>query len=115
MQNHKSRDTWSNRQIWHWSTKESQFKANRVLPRDCTCHSKHLLPTTQEKTLYMDINRWSNQRQIDYILCSHRWRNTIESAMTRQGADCASDHELLTAKFRLKLKKEGKNHYMIQV
>ena len=28
--------------------------------------------------------------------------------MTRQGADCASDHELLTAKFRLKLKKEGK-------
>ena len=31
----------------------------RVLPRKCTGHSKHPLPTTQEKTLYMDITRWS--------------------------------------------------------
>ena len=30
-------------------------KANRVLPRERTGHSKHPLPTTQEKTLYMDI------------------------------------------------------------
>ena len=34
-------------------------KGNRVLPRECTGHSKHPLPTTQEKTLYMDITRWS--------------------------------------------------------
>ena len=26
---------------------------------ECTCHSKHPLPTIQEKTLYMDISRWS--------------------------------------------------------
>ena len=32
---------------------------HRVLPRKCTGHSKHPLPTTQEKTLHMDINRWS--------------------------------------------------------
>ena len=32
----------------------------------------------------------------------------IQSAKTRTGADCGSDHELLTAKFRLKLKKVGK-------
>ena len=31
----------------------------RVLPRKCTGHSKHPLPTTQEKTLHMDITRWS--------------------------------------------------------
>ena len=31
----------------------------RVLPRECTGHSKHSLPTTQEKTLHMDITRWS--------------------------------------------------------
>ena len=31
----------------------------RVLPRECTGHSKHPLPTTQEKTLHMDITRWS--------------------------------------------------------
>ena len=30
-----------------------------VLPRKCTGHSKHPLSTTQEKTLYMDITRWS--------------------------------------------------------
>ena len=46
--------------------------------------------------------------QIDYILCSQRWRRSIQSARTRPGADCASDHELLIAKFRLKLKKVGK-------
>ena len=34
-------------------------KTNRVLPRKCTGHSKHPLPTTQEKTLHMDITRWS--------------------------------------------------------
>ena len=45
---------------------------------------------------------------IDYILCSQRWRSSIQSAETRQGADCGSDHELLIAKFRLKLKKVGK-------
>ena len=48
------------------------------------------------------------QNQIDYILCSQRWRSSIQSAKTRLGADCSSDHELLVAKFRLKLKKEGK-------
>jgi len=31
----------------------------RVLPRKCTGHSKHPLPTTQQKTLHMDITRWS--------------------------------------------------------
>ena len=37
-----------------------QAKANSVLPTECTGHSKFPLPTTQEKTLYMDITRWSN-------------------------------------------------------
>ena len=49
-----------------------------------------------------------HQNQTDYILCSQRWRSSIESAKTRPGADCGSDHELLIAKFRLKLKKVGK-------
>ena len=52
-----SRDTWSNRQIWPWSTEWSRAKANGVLPRERTGHSKHPLPTTQEKTLHMDITR----------------------------------------------------------
>ena len=46
--------------------------------------------------------------QIDYIICSWRWRSFIQSAKTRPGADCGSDHKLLIAKFRLELKKVGK-------
>ena len=42
----KSRDTWSNRQVWPWSTKWSRAEANRVLSREHTGHTKHLLPTT---------------------------------------------------------------------
>ena len=49
-----------------------------------------------------------HQHQIDYILCSQRWRSSIQSAKTRPGADCNSDHELLIAEFRLKLKKVEK-------
>ena len=49
-----------------------------------------------------------HRNQIDYILCSQRWRSSIQSAKARRGADCSSDHELLIAKFRLKLKKVGK-------
>ena len=55
----KSRDTWNNRQIWPWRTKWSRAKANRVLSREHTGHSKHPLPTIQEMTLHMGITRWS--------------------------------------------------------
>ena len=49
-----------------------------------------------------------NTDQIHYFICSQRWRSSIQSTKTRPGADCGSDHELLIAKFRLKLKKVGK-------
>ena len=55
----KSRDIWSHRQVWPWSTKWSRTKANRVLPTECTGQSKHPVRTTHKKTLYMDITRWS--------------------------------------------------------
>ena len=62
-----------------------------------------------KRRLYMwtspDGQHWN---QIDYILCSQRWRSSIQSAKTRLGADCGSDHELLIAEFRFKLKKVGK-------
>ena len=51
-----------------------------------------------------------HSNQIDYILCSQTWRNSIQSAKTSPGADCGSDHELLIAKFRLKLKKVRKTN-----
>ena len=49
-----------------------------------------------------------HRNQIDYILWSQRWRSSIQSAKTRPGAYCGSNHEHLIAKFRLKLKKVGK-------
>ena len=52
-----------------------------------------------------DGQHWN---QIDYILCSQRWRSSIQSATTRPGADCGSDHEFLIAKFRFQLKKVRK-------
>ena len=48
------------------------------------------------------------RNQIDYILCSQRWRSSLQSSKTRPGVDYGSDHELLIAKFWLKLKKLGK-------
>ena len=58
----KSRDTWSNRQVWPWSTEWSRAKVNTVLPREHVAHNKHHLPVTQEITLHMDISRWSISR-----------------------------------------------------
>ena len=51
----------------------------------------------------MDITR----NQTDCVLCNQRWRSSKQSAKTRSETDCGSDHELLIAKFRLKLKKVG--------
>ena len=70
-----------------------------------------------ENTLFQQHKRrlytWTSlddqhQNQIDYILCNQRWRSSIQSARTRPRADCGSDHELLIAKFKFKLKKVGK-------
>jgi len=55
----KSRDTWSNRQVWPWRTKRGRAKASWILPRECTGHSKYTFSTTQEMTLHMDFTKWS--------------------------------------------------------
>ena len=52
----------------------------------------------------MDLTRWSILKSD----CSQIQRSSTQSAKTGLGADCGSDHELLIAKFRLKLKKVGK-------
>ena len=62
-----------------------------------------------QRRLYMWRSPYGQyQSQIDYILCSQRWRGSIQSAKSRLRAECGSDHELLIAKFRFKLKKVGK-------
>ena len=104
----KSRNTWSNRQIWPWNAEWSRAKTNRVLPRKCTGHSKHPLPITQEKTLHMDITRWSTPKSDWLYSFQPKIENLLKSTKTRPGANCGTDHELLFAIFRLKLKKVRK-------
>ena len=101
----KSRNTWSNRQIWPWNMEWNRAKTNRVLP---TGHSKHFFQQYKRRLYTWTSPDGQHQNQIDYILCSQRWRSSIQSAKTRLGTDCGSDNELLIAKFRLKLKKVGK-------
>ena len=66
---------------------EAKQRLTRVLPRERTDHSKHPLPTTQEITLHKDITNVQYQNQIDYILCSRRWRSAIQSAKTGPKGD----------------------------
>ena len=84
---------------------------------------QRLIEICQENTLVMantlfqqhkrQFYTWTSsdgqyQNQIDYILCSQRWRSSIHSAKTRLRADCGSNHELLIAKFRLEESRERK-------
>ena len=76
----------------------------RVLPRN-TLFQQH------KRRLYTRTSPDGQHRnQTDYILYSQRWKSSIQSAKKKKspGADCGSYHELLIAKFRLKLKKVGK-------
>ena len=75
-------------------------------------------------TLFQHHKRWlytwtspdgQYWNQTDYIFCSQRWRSSIQSAKTRQGADCGSYHELLITKFRLKWKKVRKTTRPLKV
>ena len=49
------------------------------------------------------------QYQTDTFFVAKDGEAYTQSAKTRPGADCGSDHQLLIAKFRLKLKNTGKN------
>ena len=78
------------------------------------CQEKALVITN---TLFQQHKRrlytWKSpdgqhRNQVDYIPCSQRWRRSIQSTKIRPGADYGSDHELLIANFRLKLKEVEK-------
>ena len=105
----KSRNTWSNMQIFGLVVQNEAGQRLIEFCRENALVIANTLFQQHKRRLYP----WTSpdghhQNQIDYILCSQRWRSCIESAKTRPGADCGSDHELLIAKFRLKLKKVEK-------
>ena len=89
-----------------WCTERSRAKANRVLPKERTDHSKYPLPTTREDATHGHHQMVDTEIRLiiffagKYIEALYSWQYT--------GADCGSDHELLTANFRFKLKKVEK-------
>ena len=76
--------TWSNRQIWPWSAKWSRAKANRVLLRERTSHSKHTLQQHKRRLYTWTSPDGQYQNQIDCILCSWRWRSCVQSKKKKQ-------------------------------
>ena len=104
----KSRKTWSNRQIWPWNAEWSRAKAKEFCQENALVIANTLFQQHKRRLYTWTSPDGQHQNQTDYILCSQRWRSSIQSAKARLGADCGSDHELLIAKFRLKLKKVGK-------
>ena len=88
------------------------MKAGQRLIQFCQ-ENALVIPNTLFQQHKRSLYTWTSpdgqhRNQIDYILGSQRWRSSIQSTKTRPGADCVSDHDLLIAKFRLKLKKVGK-------
>ena len=104
----KSRNTGVTGKFSLGSTEWSRTKANRVLPREHTGHTNTLFQQHKRRLYTRTSPDGQHRNQIDYIFCSQRWRISIQSAKTRSGADCGSDHELLIDKCKLKLKKVGK-------
>ena len=82
--------------------------ANRVLQREHTGYSKHPLRRTQEKSLHMAITRWSTPKSDLLYRLQPKMEKVYTVSKTRLGTDCGSDHDLLIAKLRFKLKKVGK-------
>ena len=109
----KSRDIWSIRQVWSWSRKWIRAKAKWVLSREYTLFIANPLPKTQETTLHnsthVEYHMVNTEIRLIIFFCSQRWRSSIKLAKSRPGEDCGSDHQLLTSKFRLMLKKVGKS------
>ena len=86
-QSRKSRDTLSNKRVWPWNTKWSRAKTE-VFLKECTGHSKHRLPTTQEMTLHMDITRWS--------LLKSDWLYSLKTKMEKLYTVHKKQHQELT-------------------
>ena len=81
------------KRLTEFSKENALFIANALFQQ----HKRRLYTWTSPDGQYLN--------QIDYILFSQRWRSSIQSAKTRPGADCGSDHEIFIVKFRLKLGK----------
>ena len=108
MQKQKSRDIWSNRHIGLGEQNEAGQRLTEFYQENTLVIGNTFIQQHKRKLYTWTSPDGQYGNQADYILCSQRWKSSIQSAKIKPGADCGSDHELLIAKFRLKLKKVGK-------
>ena len=101
----ESRNTWSNRKFGLGVQNEAEQRLSEFCQENALVVANTLFQQHKRRLYTWTSPDIQHQHQIDYILCSQRWRSSIQSSKTRPGADCGSDHELLIAKFRFKLKK----------
>ena len=89
----------------------SKAKVNRILTREHTGHNKYPLPATQEKTLHMDMTKWSTPKSDWLYSLQPKLEKLYIGSKNKTGSWLwvhDSDHELLIAKLTLKLKKVGR-------
>ena len=98
----RSRDNWSNRQVGLGIQNESGQRLIEFCQENALVIANTLLQQHKRQLYPWTSPDGQHRNQIDYILCSKRWRSSIQSAKTRLEADYGPDHELLIAKFRLK-------------
>ena len=79
-----------------------------VLPRELTGHSKHPLPTTQEKMLHMDNTGWSIPKSDWLYSLQLKMEKLYTVSQNKMELTVAQIMNSLLPKFRLKLKKVGK-------
>ena len=104
----KSRNTRGNRQNGLGIQNEADQRLIEFCQENTLVRANTLFQQHKRRLYTWTSPDGQHQNQTVYILCSQRWRSSIQSAKTRPGVDCGLDHELLIAKFRLKLKKVGK-------
>ena len=86
---------------------EAKQRLNEFCQENALVIAKTLFQQHKRRLYTWTSPEGQHRNHIDYILCSQRWKSSLQSAKTSLGDDCGSDHELLNAKFRLKLKKVG--------
>ena len=104
----KSINTWSNRQIWPWSTEWSRAKVIEFCQENALFIANTLFQQHKRRLYTWTSPNGQHQIRLIIFFVAKDRRSSIQSAKKKPGADCGSDHELLIAKFRLKLKKVGK-------
>jgi len=110
----KSRNTWSNGKFGLGVQNEAGQRLIEFCQENALVIANTLFQQHKRRLYTWTSSDGQHRNQIDYILCSQRWRSSIQSAKRRPGANCGSDHELLIAKFRLIVKKVGKTTRLVR-